>query len=65
MNKLDHMLGPGDGQDDEAVAVAEAMVGVLIYDEMTKRFFDRRSGAVPRFAGRLRKAVSSFEASIR
>ena len=65
MNELGRLLGPGDGQDDQAEAMAEAMVSVLIYNAMTKRFCHRHSGALPQFAGKIRKAVSSFEASIR
>ena len=51
--------------DEQAEAVAEAMAYALIYGAMTKRMLDQRSGAVPEFVGRLRKAVDSFEANIR
>ena len=51
--------------DDEAVAMAEAAVFLLISDEMERRFFDVRSGDLRRFTDQLEKAVDSFEASIR
>lgn len=51
--------------DDEAVAMAEAVVFLLIGDEMERRFFDVRSGDLRRFTDQLEKAVDSFEASIR
>ena len=52
-------------QDDEAVAMAEAAVFLLISDEMERRFFDVRSGDLRRFTDQLEKAVDLFEASIR
>ena len=65
VDALGRLLEQDDDTDDQAVAMAEAMVSVLIYDAMTRRFFDRRSGALRQFADKLRKAVDSFEANIR
>ena len=65
VDALGRLLEQNDDTDDQAVAMAEAMVSVLIYDAMTRRFFDRRSGALRQFADKLRKAVNSFEANIR
>jgi hypothetical protein len=65
VDALGRLLEQDDDTDDQAVAMAEAMVSVLIYDAMTRRFFDRRSGALRQFADKLRKAVNSFEANIR
>lgn len=47
--------------DEQATAVAYA----LICEAMAKRLGAERRGAVPEFIGRLRKAVGTFEASIR
>ena len=65
MDALGRLLEQDDDKDDQAVAMAEAMISVLIYDAMTRRFFDRRSGALRQFANKLREAVDSFEANIR
>ena len=62
LDALGRLLEQGD---EQAEAIASAMACALIYRTMTERMLDHRHGAVPRFAGRLRKAVESFEANIR
>lgn len=54
-----------DQDDENAAAVAEALVLLLIDDEITKRLFDARNGTLQRFTDRLEKAVDSFDASLR
>lgn len=65
VDALGRLLEQDDDTNDQAVAMAEAMVSVLICDAMTRRFFDGRSGALRQFADKLRKTVDSFEANIR
>lgn len=62
LNALGRLAEQGDQQ---AEAAAEALAYVLICEAMTTRLVDERRGAVPKFIGRIRKAVDAFEASIR
>lgn len=58
LNALGRLAKQGDKQ-------AAALAYVLICEAMAKRLVDDRRGAVPKFMGRIRKAVEAFEASIR
>lgn len=58
LNALGRLVEQGDEQ-------AKAVAYALICEAMAKRLSAERRGAVPEFIGRLRKAVETFEASIR
>lgn len=57
LNALGRLAEQGDQQ-------AEALAYVLIREAMAKRLVDDRRGAVPKFMGRIRKAVEAFEANL-
>ena len=51
--------------DEKTKTLAKALIGRLIHDTMLTRMHDPVHGSLPRFEGRLRKAVGSFKDHIR
>ena len=61
-----HALNPLMTHGDERTKIlAKALIGRLIHDTMLTRLHDPVHGTLPRFEGRLRRAVGSFKDHIR
>ena len=61
-----HALNPLMAHGDEKTKIlAKALIGRLIHDTMHTRLHDPAHGTLPRFEGRLRRAVGSFKDHIR
>lgn len=51
--------------DEKTKILAKALLGRLIHDTMLTRMHDPAHGSLPRFEGKLRRAVGSFKDHIR